>query len=174
MKDGRVEYLLLSDGLDPARQRLAVHRALTLVAAEMGRADTDIPWSLRNDWPPEVVEAASRLCDRFVPDSRRGDTYMQTGVQSTSDPEVRNDFISVAPHAYGPTFWRRDYGEVASLSDEGTSCVIWLTDDQRNILADLVGADRVVSYADWRRAHPAWSRRQLHRLKTRLSRARSD
>lgn len=147
---------------------MAVHHALTLVAAEMSRAETDIPWSMRNDWPPEVVVAASRLCDRFVPDSKRDDHYMQTGVRSTSDPEVRDDFISVAPHAYDATFWRRDYAEVASLSDEGTSCAIWLTDDQRNILADVVGADRVVSYEDWRRAHPSWWRRHLHRLKTRL------
>jgi hypothetical protein len=168
VKDGRVEYLLLSEGLDAARRGVAVHQALTLVAAEMGRAETDIPWSMRNDWPPEVVVAASRLCDRFVPDSKRDDHYMQTGVRSTSDPGVRDDFISVAPHAYDATFWRRDYAEVASLSDEGTSCAIWLTDDQRNILADVVGADRVVRYEDWRRAHPSWWRRHLHRLKTRL------
>ena len=49
-----------------------------------------------------------------------------------------------------------------------TSCAIWLTDDQRHILADVVGADRVVSYQDWRRAHPSWWPRPLHRLKTRL------
>jgi hypothetical protein len=174
VKDGRVEYMLLSDGLDFARRGVAVHGALTLVAAEMGRAETDIPWSMCSDWPPEVVEAASRLCERFVPDSKRNDHYMQTGVQSTSDSEVRDDFITVAPHAYDATFWRRDYGEVASLSDEGTSCAIWLTDDQRNVLADVVGAERVVSYEDWRRAHPSCSRRQLHRLSTRLPRARSD
>jgi hypothetical protein len=168
VKDGRVEYLLLLDGLDAARRGVAVHQGLTLVAAEMGRAETDIPWSMRNEWPPEVVEAASRLCDRFVPDSKRDDHYMQTGVRSISDPGERDDFISVAPHAYDATFWGRDYGEVASLSDEGTSCAIWFTDDQRNILADVVGADRVVRYEDWRRAHPSWWRRHLHRLKTRL------
>ncbi|MGY4771643.1 hypothetical protein ACXC9Q_32465 [Kribbella sp. CWNU-51] len=168
MKDGRVEYLLLSDGLDAGKRGEAVHQALALVAAEMGRAETDIPWSMRNGWPSEVVDAAARLCDRFVPDSKRDDHYMQTGVRSTSDPGARDDFISVAPHAYDATFWRQDYAEVASLSDEGTSCTIWLTDDQRNILADVVGADRVVSYQDWRRAHPSWWRRHLRRHKTRL------
>jgi hypothetical protein len=168
VRDGRVEYLLLSDGLGAARRGVVVDQALNLVAAEMGRAEMDIPWSMRKNWPPKAVQAASRLCDRFVPDSKRDEHYMQTGVQSTSDPGVRDDFIRVAPHAYDATFWRRGYAGVASLRDEGTFCAIWLTDAQRNMLAEVVGADRVVSLEDWRCAHPSWWRRQLHGLRTRL------
>ena len=91
---------------------------------------------------------------------------MQTGVQSTSELGVLADFISVAPHAYDATFWRSDSAEVASLSDEGMSFAIWLTDEGRETIAELIGADRIVTLAEWRRAHPPLWRSLLSRLTT--------
>jgi hypothetical protein len=166
--DRRTEYLLLSDGLDDPSRAAACQKALTLVAVDMASAETDIPWALRGSWPAHVAEAASRLCELFVPEAKRHDGYMQTGVRSVTDPRVRDDFITVAPYAYDASFWRRDKAEVAHLSDEGTACVVWLTDGQRETLAGVAGVERVVSVTDWRRVHPSWWRRRLDRLKSRL------
>lgn len=158
---------MLLDGLESAALRSASRAALNLVADDMATAETDIPWAMRDTWPPEVAEAAARLRDRFVPEHQHQEPYMQTDVRSTADPAVRDDFITMAPHAYDATFWRSDYTQVASLSDEGTSFAIWLTDHQRDSIAELVGADRVVTLADWRRAHPSFWRMLLDQFKTR-------
>jgi len=93
---------------------------------------------------------------------------MHTGVRSVADRQVREDFITFAPHALDATFWRDNHAEVASLSDEGTSYLIWLTDQHRAALAEDVGADRVISLRDWRRAHPSMWRRWLNRLSSRI------
>lgn len=116
---------------------------------------------VRGRWPADVVEAAIRLCDRFM--QERDVHYTQTGVRSVADRDVREDFITIAPHALDATFWRDDHSEVASLSDEGTSLVVWLTDQQRAVLAEIVGDDRVVSMSDWQLAHSSIWRRWLNR-----------
>lgn len=167
VNSGRTEYLLRLEGLDDPALGAASRTALTLVASEMGSAETDIPWATRDRWPAEVLEAASRLCDRFVQEGDRDDLYMQTGVRSVADRQVREDFITFAPHAHDASFRRDNCAEIASLSDEGTSFVIWLTDQQRAALAEVVGADRVISLSDWRRAHPSMWRRWLNRLASR-------
>lgn len=158
--------MLRLDGLDESAFGAAPRTALTMIASEMGSAETDIPWASRDGWPAEVVEAANRLCDRFVPGGDRAD-YMQTGVRSVADREVREDFITFVPHALDATFWRDNHAEVASLSDEGTSYLIWLTDQHRAALLEAVGADRVIGLRDWRLVHPSSWRRWLNRLSSR-------
>jgi hypothetical protein len=164
---GRVEYVLRLEGLADPEFGTACQTALTLVAPEMEAAETDIPWGMRERWPLGVLEAAGRLCDRFVHEGDRDDQYMQTGVRSVADRVVREEFIAFAPHAYDATFWRSGGGEVASLSDEGMSFVIWLTDQQRVAVGEVVGTDRVIRLTEWRQAHrsPWW--RWLNRLAAR-------
>lgn len=161
------EYVLKLEGLDDSAFRAASRTALTLVALDVASAQTDIPWGIRDRWPADVVEAAHRLCGRFVQEADRDDHYMQTGVRAVADHEVQEDFMTVAPHAYDATFWRADNAEVASLADEGNSFVIWLTDQQRAALVEVVGADRLVSMSDWRSAHPSTWRKWLNRLTSR-------
>lgn len=151
----RLEYLLLLDGLDNDTLWAASRVALNLVEVDMATAQTDIPWSTRDTWPAEAVKAAARLRDRFVPEQDRQKPYMMTDVTSTEDPGTRDDFIAVAPHAYDATFWRSDYAEVASLADEGSCLAIWLADEDRETIAELIGADRVVALAEWNRSHPS-------------------
>jgi hypothetical protein len=160
----RVEYVLRLEGLADPEFGTACQTALTLVAPEMETAETDIPWDKRERWRLEVLEAAGRLCDRFVLEGDRDDQYMQTGVRSVLDLDVREEFIAFTPYAYDATFWRSGGGEVASLSDEGMSFVIWLTDEQRAALAEVVGTDRVISLTEWRQAHMSAWRRWLNRL----------
>lgn len=161
---GRTEYVLNLEGLDDPAFRAASRTALTLVASDVASAETDIPWGIRDRWPAKVVEAASRLCGRFVQEGDRDDHYMQTGVRAVAAHQVREDFVTVAPHAYDATFWRGDHAEVASLADEGSSFVIWLSNQQRAALAAVVGAERVISLSDWQLAHPSMWRRWLNRL----------
>lgn len=164
MGNDRVEYLLRLDGMADAEVGSACRFALELVADEIARAETDIPWDEGDDWPAEVMDAASRLRDRFVPAHEQG-AYMQTGVRSTTDPDVRADFITFAPYALDAGFWGGGYGEVAHLNDEGSSVVTWLTDGQRRQLAERIGPDRVVTMTDWNAAHPSWLRRLRNRLR---------
>ncbi|HEX5533999.1 MAG TPA: hypothetical protein VFX33_09695 [Actinomycetales bacterium] len=170
MGQSPVEYLVILDGLEATEAGRAAGAALALVAEEMAWAETDIPWEQREQWPEQVAEAASRLRNHFVPQAEHGAPYSQTGVRSVADAQIREDFITFAPYAYDATFWGPDHQEVATLADEGQSFVIWLTDHQRGLLAQSLGADRVVSLAEWRRAHPSiWSqwldRLPLPRLK---------
>jgi hypothetical protein len=164
MGQSRVEYLVILDGLEATEAGRAAGAALALVAEEMAWAETDIPWELREQWPQQVTEAAGRLCNHFVPPAQHGAPYAQTGVRSVADAQIRADFITFAPYAYDATFWGHDHQEVATLADEGTSFVIWLTDRQRERLAQSLGADAVVSLAEWRRTHPSLWRQWLDRL----------
>jgi hypothetical protein len=150
----RTEYLVRLKGLSSAEIGQAARRVLATILDDGCSGETDIPWARRAEWPPEVVAAAVRLQDQFVKESKHGDEYLQTNVQSLAARTVREDFALVAPYAYDATFWGDDRTIVASLSDEGTAFSVLLTGEQRNAVAGLVGDERVVSLRDWRKAHP--------------------
>ncbi|WP_345509301.1 hypothetical protein, partial [Terrabacter aeriphilus] len=154
----RVEYLLHLEGLDDKALWAASRAALTLVQDEMATAETDIPWSMRDAWPPQAIHAAERLIDRFVPKHQREEPYLQTGLQPITDPAVRDAFITFAAHAYDATFWRTDCAEVASLADEGTSFAIHLTESQRRTITAMIGENRIVTLAEWDNTHPSFWR----------------
>lgn len=166
MPSDRVEYLLHLEDLDDEALWAASRAALTLVQDEMATAETDIPWSMRDTWPMHAVHAAELLIERFVPQRRRGEPYLQSGRQPTDDPAVRDAFITFAAHAYDATFWRHDRAEVASLADEGTSFAIHLTESQRQTITEMIGEDRIVTLAEWNRAHPSLWRSLLELLTT--------
>ena len=155
-----MEYVVDFDGMPSADASRYARAVLEVLAADIAKAETDIPWDERESWPEDAVLAACRLRDRFVPLGERGEVYMRTGVQQVMDDEVLADYLAVAPHAYDAQFWREDFAEVASLADEGQAFVAWLTEEQRASVAARVGQDRVVMLAEWRAAHrPAWRRR---------------
>ena len=159
MASDRLEYVVDFDGMSSSDASRCARDVLEVLAADIAKAETDIPWDERESWPEEVVLAACRLRDRFVPLGERGEVYMRTGVQRVMDDKVLADYLVVAPHAYDAQFWREDFAEVASLADEGQSFVAWLTEKQRASVVARVGNDRVVVLAEWRAAHrPAWRR----------------
>ncbi|MGO4604622.1 hypothetical protein AB4030_22075 [Terrabacter sp. 2YAF2] len=164
MPNDRVEYLLLLDGLDDEALWAASRAALSLVQHDIAKAETDIPWSMRDTWPAEAAGAAALLRDRFVPEHKRDEPYQQTGMQLTDDHAVRQAFITFAAHAYDASFWRHDHAEVASLADEGTSFAIHLTEDQRKTITEMIGDDRIVTLAEWNKTHPSFWRSLLERL----------
>lgn len=86
---------------------------------------------------------------------------MQTDVQLTADVAVREAFITFGAHAYDATFRRQDHTEVASLSDEGTSFAICLTESQRKTITAMIGEDRIVTLADWNKTRPSFWRSLL-------------
>lgn len=162
----RHEYVLADDGWDAETRLAAARQALALIRDAITTAETDIPWHQRDRWPADVVSAAELLRDRFVPPEKQVDDYAQTEQQRTIDEETLDAFLTFAPFAYDSTFWA-DAREVAGLSDEGTSLVIALTDEERRQLADALGADRVISLREWRDRHPSALRRLARRLKLR-------
>jgi hypothetical protein len=58
-------------------------------------------------------------------------------------------------------------GQVARLNSEGASGAIWLTDAQRDTLAQAVSAGGLRGEpSEWRRAYLSWSRHQFDRLRS--------
>lgn len=165
MPSDRVEYLLFLEALNDEARWAASRAALSLVQGQMVRAATDIPWSIRDTWPKQALEAATLLRDRFVPEHQRDEPYFMSGVQSTVDPAVRDAFITFAAHAYDAQFWRRDHSEVASLADEGTSFAIYLTENQRKAITEMIGEERIVTVAEWNKTHPSFWRSLLDRFR---------
>lgn len=159
-----MECLLLLEGLGDEALWAASRAALSLVQDDIARAETDIPWSMRDTWPTHAVQAAELLRERFVPEHKRDEPYQQTGMQLTDDPAVRQAFIAFAAHAYDASFWRHDHAEVASLSDEGTSFAIHLTEYQRKTITKMIGEDRIVTLAEWNKTHPSFWRSLLERF----------
>lgn len=162
----RHEYVIVDDGWDAETRLVAARQALALIRAAITTAETDIPWRQRGRWPADAVSAAEWLRDRFVPPEKHSDDYLQTGPQPTTDEQTLDAFLTFAPFAYDSTFWQ-DVDEVASLSDEGTSIVIALTEEERRQLADALGAGRVVSLPEWRDRHPSALWRLARHLKLR-------
>lgn len=157
----RLEYLIDEAGWDVASTLAAVRQALEVVKPSVVRAETDIPWHKRDQWPPEVTDAALLLRDRYARDARHED-YQQTGVQLV-DEDARDAFTIFAPYAYDCTLWGPD-GELASVNDEGTSLVLSLTEDERDRLRSALGPERVFSAAEWRARHSSRFGRLWQRL----------
>ena len=161
----RYDVVIDLTGWDNATRLAAVGSGLALIRDLVTDAETDIPWHLRESWPDDVVAAAHRLRERYVPQAKRSVDYMQTGVQSTTDPADRDAFATFAPFAYDSAFWSNG-STVASVNDEGTSFVLALTAEERQALSVILGAQRVVPLRDWRARHPSALRR-LTRLVSR-------
>lgn len=161
----RSEYVIDDSGWDRKARQAAVRQTLDLVVAVMARAETDIPWHNREQWPPDVADAARLLRDRYVTRKKQDDEYLQTGVQAVDD-ESRRAFATFAPYAYDCTLWS-DEGDLASVNDEGDSLVIFLTDTEVEHLRGALGSDRVFSLQQWRHLHPSATTRLLRRFRKR-------
>ncbi len=159
----RAEYIIDEQDWDDSTRLAALRHALDVVEDSVVFAETDIPWHKRDEWPEEVVIAASVLRSRFAGDSKDDDDYLQTAREPVDD-ETRHAFITFAPYAYACTLWGPD-GEVASVNDEGTSIVVFLDDAESERLRSVLGPNRVFSAAEWRERHPATLRRLVRRLR---------
>lgn len=158
----RTQYVIDDDGWDNQTRVTSVRLALELIAPAVVNAECDIPWHNWEEWPTEVRQSAELLRDRFVPASRAGQGYLQTGVNQV-DSQTRIAFTTFAPFAYDSTFWGRE-GVLASVNDEGTSCVVALTDEDADRLRLSVDPARVVPLSEWRERHPSLLKRLLWRL----------
>lgn len=159
----RAEYVLFGKGEDEATRLAATGQALAFVAPDATDSQTDIPWHLRDSWPPAIAHAAPRLRAHFVREDKWADDYMRTDIVPLADDVVRSDFVTFAPYAYDATIWAG--GEVlATLADEGTSLIVALTDEQRDVLEADGGLGHVVTLTEWRERHPSTLQRLLRRL----------
>lgn len=157
--------MLDSAGLDASARLVHCRAALEVVADAVRQAETDIPWHIRDHWPPDVAEAAARLVERYVPTAKQDRGVITTGLRDL-DSKARQDFLTFAPFAYEAIFWNGE-GPVAEVNDEGQSVVVALTSDERDRLVQSVDAARVVPLEAWREAHLGHLRRMAERLKHR-------
>lgn len=159
----RAEYVLVGEGWDEATRLTATRQALGLVALDATAAQTDIPWHLRDSWPPSIAHAAQRLRAHFVREDKWAHDYMWTDRVPLADDVARSDFVTFAPHAYDAIIWAGKE-VLATPAGEVTSLVVALTDEQRDVLEADVGLGHVVTLTEWRERHPSALRRLLQRL----------
>lgn len=161
----RSAYVIDDAGWDKQTRQGAVGQTLAVVASAVVKAETDIPWHKRDEWPSEALSAARLLRDRFVGEGKQDHGYLQTGVQSVDGP-TRQAFTTFAPFAYDCTLWS-DEGELASINDEGDALVIFLTPAEADQLRSTLGHNRVVSAQEWRNRHPSTLTRLQWRFRNR-------
>ena len=138
----RTEYVV-KPASDSESDRVAACRAvLGAVAGDLTRFETDIPWSMADEWPAEVRAAAEILsaADR----RRRGtDDYRQTGIQEAGDPGLWEAFVAFAPYAFDASAWSAEGRPIVSLADCATSIAVRLRDDQVEQVAAAISPARL-------------------------------
>lgn len=150
MTENRVRYVIDARGLD-SRQRLrTTYETIDLLTHELASAECDLPWSVRDDWPTPVQDAATRLRDTCVPVAEHNETHMTIAETVFGDPGTKRDFVLLAPYTYFARFWDASHHEVVDLNDQNTSNTWVLTAEQRDTLALLVEPHRVVDLSSWR------------------------
>ncbi|HET9657429.1 MAG TPA: hypothetical protein VFP72_18905 [Kineosporiaceae bacterium] len=132
-----------TDGLNDDERAAACRVVLQSLRPVLVRGECDIPWSVAETWAPEVVAAATRLRERFVPASRRDPFYEQTGVQDVRDPQVWADFVTFVPEALDATFWSTD-GAPVHLSDQADCIAVRADDGLLEALTDVLAPVRLV------------------------------
>lgn len=151
MTENRARYVIDAGGWD-SRQRLrTTYEAMDLLTSELASAECDLPWSVRDDWPAPVQDAATRLRDTCVPVSEHNETHMTIAETVLEDPGTKRDFVLLASYTYFARFWDASHHEVADLNDHNTSNTWVLTRKQRDRLALLVEPHRVVDLSSWHR-----------------------
>jgi hypothetical protein len=150
----RTEYVLDSTGWDDATLHAAAAQALSLLRPVATKAQTDIPWTRPEHWPPDVLEAAERLRDRHVSQDARHKNYMCTDEVDLVDEQDRDDFLTFAPHALDATIWGPE-GELAEVSDRGWSLVVSLTASEAEALGRTLEPGRLMTLEEWHSSRPS-------------------
>jgi hypothetical protein len=119
-------WVVDTDGLSDDERADACRVVLRSMREVLVWGECDIPWSVADMWAPDVLAAATRLRDRFIPESKRDPYYLRTGVQAVRDPDVWADFVTFVPEAFDATFWSATE-DVVSLCDNA-DCIAVLAD----------------------------------------------
>lgn len=145
--EARTFYLLNTDGWSEKQRHEACRAALTAISGEAHKYECDIPFSSSPRWPVDVLRAASCLRDASRK-RNRDPAYVQTGVLANDDPTRWNAFVTFAPWALDASVWTRDYENLAALSDEADSIALELTTDQHQVIAAVVGSERLLTKSE--------------------------
>lgn len=155
-------YVVDNDGWSRDEVVSVCRSVLTALRRRAAEFECDIPGDPDNssdtgDWPDDVRAAARVL--RSLPKARiqRGG-YGQTGVVKDASDEVWGAFVTFAPWAFDATVWAADARTLVHLADEGTALVVELEPIEREVIAGIVGSDRLVPLREWRRRR-RWFRR---------------
>lgn len=122
---------------------------------DIARAENDIPWSTRHTWPTHALQVIELLRKRFVSLHKREEPHQQTGVHFIEE--------SGPPSRYHVGRARLGYFILVTrsrrsrrLADEGTSFAIHRAQEQRKTITEMIGADRIVTLANWNKTHPSF------------------
>lgn len=138
-------HVVDTSGLDREQQIAACTAALLLVAPDVDRFQTDVPWDRAGDWPADVREAAAALVSVHS-------GYQTSGLIRDFSGDTWRAFVSFAPYAYGSDAWTKDMKLLAEVDDEGTSLTVRVLPEQLPEFQDLVHGARVVPLREWHRA----------------------
>lgn len=147
-------YVVDDDGWSRDEVVSVCREVLTALRHRAAEFECDVPGDPdkprdAGDWPDEVRAAARVL--RSLPTARteRGG-YGRTGVVKGASDQVWEAFVTFAPWAFDASVWA-DVGTLVHLADEGTALVVELEPIEREVIAGIVGPDRLVPLRDWRR-----------------------
>jgi len=138
-------HVVDTSGLDREQRIAACAAALVLVAPDVDRFQTDVPWDRAGDWPADVRKAATALVSVHS-------GYQSSGWIRDFSHDVWRAFVSFAPYAYGSDVWTKDMKLLAEVNDEGTSLTVRVLPEQLPEFEDLVHGTRVVPLHEWNRA----------------------
>jgi hypothetical protein len=143
------EQFVVDTSAVSSNRRVDVCRfAVGLVTEAADRFETDLPFANAGQWPEVVARAAERL-SRFATGRRNeSDLYKRTGLVSANDQADWDAVVCFAPYAYDASIWG-DAGDLVQLADEGSSLVVRLRPEDRELLEEFEPFIKVVPIRDW-------------------------
>ncbi len=136
----RDKYVVETDGLSTSERADVCRELLALAAPEVATFETDIPWSMAEEWPSEVREAAEHLSSLREP--RRGEDrlYRRTGVRNNDQVGAWDAFVAFAPYAFDASAWGQGAHRLVALADCAQSIVVRLSGDQIALVSTALEA----------------------------------
>lgn len=163
--DARRWYVVDTDGLTADQAVHACRVVLEAFTYDIAKGECDIPWT-PEEWPPEVLGAATRLRHRFVAPRKQNEHYMATGIVDLRTREVWGDFVTFAPYALDALVLGKDGVTLVSLADSATSIAVYVPPSTADRLAAALRPVRLVE------APPARLPSALSRLRRSAARVR--
>lgn len=153
MTSARECFLVDTDGLSDDQRGDMCRAVLKAVASDADFYQCDIPFS--PDWPVAVVRAAAYLRDADGKHPHDG-SYILTRAFPNDDPIRWNAFVALAPWSYTAGAWKQgEQQERVGVSDEAQSIALWLTEEECQLVAAIVGPDRLLTQDENRRRRRA-------------------
>lgn len=146
----REQFVVDTSAISSDRRVDVCRFAMGLVAEAADKFETDLPLGNADRWPAAVARAAERL-SRFASGRRdESGAYKRTGRVSADDQDDWDAIVCFAPYAYDASVWG-DAGDLVQVADEGSSLVVRLRPDDRDLLEQFEPSIGVVPVKRWKK-----------------------